>query len=167
METTNQQQEDVRPTRASDVGADQAAIDAVLDANAAQKTGKAKPKPRSRKPRQQVPRGSVYVHATFNNTIITVTDLGGNVLAWSSSGTCGFRGPKKATPYAASVVVRDVIRKLEGSGLREVNVFMRGAGSGRESSVRALHANGLHVGAIKDVTPIPHNGCRPPKPRRT
>ncbi|MBI4433841.1 30S ribosomal protein S11 [Candidatus Uhrbacteria bacterium] len=128
----------------------------------------AKPAVRARvgKPRPQVPRGRAYVSATYNNTIVTVTDPKGDVLAWSSAGSCGFRGPKKATPYAASIVVREVLRKLEGVGLKEVSVFVRGVGSGRESAVRALHANGLHVASIKDVTPIPHNGCRPPKPRR-
>ncbi|MBI2483039.1 30S ribosomal protein S11 [Candidatus Uhrbacteria bacterium] len=128
----------------------------------------AKPAARARagKPRPQVPRGRACVSATYNNTIVTITDPKGDVLAWSSAGSCGFRGPKKATPYAASIVVREVLRKLEGVGLKEVSVFVRGVGSGRESAVRALHANGLHVASIKDVTPIPHNGCRPPKPRR-
>jgi len=116
--------------------------------------------------RPQTPRGNVYVGASYNNTMVTVTDPKGDALAWASSGSCGFRGPKKATPYAASIVVREVLKKLEGVGLREVNVFVRGIGSGREATIRALHANGLQVIGIKDVTPIPHNGCRPPKPRR-
>ncbi|MDO8598534.1 MAG: 30S ribosomal protein S11 [bacterium] len=116
--------------------------------------------------RVQVPRGNMYVHASYNNTIVTMADPKGDVIAWSSAGSCGFRGPKKATPYAASIVIREVLKKLEGVGLREVAVFVRGIGSGREATIRALHANGLHVVGIKDVTPIPHNGCRPPKPRR-
>lgn len=133
----------------------------------AETTTAAKPrKARTAKPRPQTPRGNVYVGASYNNTIVTVTDPKGDVLAWASAGSCGFRGPKKATPYAASIVVREVLKKLEGVGLHEVNVFVRGIGSGREATIRAFHANGLQVIGIKDVTPIPHNGCRPPKPRR-
>ena len=135
-------------------------------------TSDAAPAEKARKPRgpqkvrPQVPRANVYVHASYNNTIVTVTDPKGDALAWSSAGSCGFRGAKKATPYAASIVIREVLKKLEGVGIREVLVFVRGIGSGREATIRALHANGLHVAEIKDVTPIPHNGCRPPKPRR-
>jgi small subunit ribosomal protein S11 len=110
--------------------------------------------------------GKAYVQATYNNTIVTLTDANGNVLAWSSAGHCGFKGPKKATPYAASIIVKDVCDKVKDMGLKEVSVFVRGVGSGREGAVRALHANGLHVNQIKDTTPIPHNGCRAPKPRR-
>ncbi len=124
------------------------------------------PRAKQGKPKRQVPRAHVYVSASYNNTMVTCTDPKGDVLAWSSAGSCGFRGPKKATPYAASVVIRELLRKLDGVGVREVGVFVRGVGSGREASVRALHANGLHIIGIKDVTPIPHNGCRPPKPRR-
>lgn len=119
-----------------------------------------------KKAKRQVPRGNVYVHASFNNTIITIADVKGDVIAWASAGTCGFRGPKKATPYAAGIVVREAVKKLEGTGMREASVFIRGIGSGRESAVRALHVNGIQVIHISDVTPIPHNGCRPPKPRR-
>ncbi|MDO8621715.1 MAG: 30S ribosomal protein S11 [bacterium] len=118
------------------------------------------------KPKRQTPRGNAYVSASYNNTIVTMTDPKGDALAWSSAGSCGFRGPKKATPYAAGIVIRELMKKLEGTGLREVYVFVRGVGSGREAAVRALHAQGLHVSGIKDTTPIPHNGCRPPKPRR-
>ncbi|MDO8462828.1 MAG: 30S ribosomal protein S11 [bacterium] len=139
----------------------------MLDARDAKAPAKkAKVRSRSRKPRQQTPRGNLYVKASFNNTVVTLTDPLGNTIAWSSAGVCGFRGPKKATPYAASIVVRDVVRKIEQIGLKEVNVFVRGIGSGRESAVRALHANGINVLSIADTTPIPHNGCRPPKPRR-
>jgi small subunit ribosomal protein S11 len=115
---------------------------------------------------KNVPAGRAYVQATYNNTIVTLTDATGNVLAWSSAGHCGFKGPKKATPYAASVIVKDVTDKVKDYGLKEVAVFVRGVGSGREGAVRALHANGLQVTNIKDITPIPHNGCRAPKPRR-
>jgi small subunit ribosomal protein S11 len=129
------------------------------------KKKKAAPKRKGKKKRQ-VSRGRVYIQATYNNTIVTMTDEDGNVLAWSTAGSNGFRGPKKATPYAASVVVRQLMEKLDGVGLKEVEVFVKGVGQGRESAVRALNANGLGVISIKDVTPIPHNGCRPPRPRR-
>jgi small subunit ribosomal protein S11 len=129
---------------------------------------KAKPAPRkkTKKSVRQVSHGRVYVQATYNNTIVTLTDMNGNVLAWSSAGKVGFSGPKKSTPYAASMIIKDVCDKVKETGLRDVNVFVKGIGSGRESAVRALNANGINVLTIKDVTPIPHNGCRPPKPRR-
>ncbi len=121
---------------------------------------------RKKKTVRTVPIGRVYVHATYNNTIITITDPHGNVLGWSSSGKMGFTGPKKATPYAASITVKDVCDKLKDVGLREVAVFAKGIGAGREGAIRALNANGLTVTTIKDTTPIPHNGCRPPGARR-
>ncbi|OGL61384.1 30S ribosomal protein S11 [Candidatus Uhrbacteria bacterium RIFCSPLOWO2_12_FULL_46_10] len=121
---------------------------------------------RRRKIIRQVRSGRAYIQATYNNTIVTLTDLQGNVLAWSSAGRTGFRGPKKSTPYAAGVIVKEVVEKVKPYGLSEVSVFVRGVGSGRESAIRAFHANGLQVLAIRDVTPIPHNGCRPPRPRR-
>lgn len=127
---------------------------------------KAKPRSRKKKEIKQVPSGRVYIQATYNNTMITITDPQGNVLAWSSAGAMGFKGPKKSTPYAASVIVRNVVEKVQPHGLKEVKVFVKGIGSGRDASVRALYANGLNVASIKDVTPIPHNGCRPPKVRR-
>lgn len=112
-------------------------------------------------------KGQANIQATYNNTIVTLSDQNGNVLAWSSAGKCGFKGPKKSTPYAATVVVKDAVeRAVRERGLREVNVFVKGVGSGREAAVRALHTNGLTVLLIKDVTPMPHNGCRPPKVRR-
>ena len=110
--------------------------------------------------------GVVFVQATFNNTMVTVTDAAGNVLSWSSSGKMGFRGSRKGTAYAAQVVAQDACRKAMGHGLKEVEVRLRGPGSGRESAVRALQALGLDVTSIRDVTPVPHNGCRPPKARR-
>lgn len=115
---------------------------------------------------RQVPRGNAYIQASYNNTIITITDPNGNVLGWSSAGSAGFKGPKKATPYAASMVVKDLMSRIEGYGLKEVNVYIKGIGGGRESAIRALYSNGLNVTVITDVTPIPHNGCRPPKRRR-
>lgn len=123
-------------------------------------------KPRKKKVKKIVQRGRAYIQATYNNTIITLTDQNGNVLAWSSAGHCGFKGPKKSTPYAASVIVRNAVEKTKDFGLTEVDVFVKGIGSGREGAVRALHANGLQVNSIKDITPIPHNGCRQPRVRR-
>jgi len=108
----------------------------------------------------------VFIQSTYNNTLITLTDIDGNVVAWASAGSVGFKGPKKATPFAASRVVEALIEKVKDLDLREVTVFVRGVGSGRESAIRALANHGLEISSIKDVTPIPHNGCRPPKPRR-
>jgi small subunit ribosomal protein S11 len=113
-----------------------------------------------------IKRGQAHIKASYNNTLITITDQNGNVLCWSSAGICGFKGPKKATPYAAGVIVKNVIEKMKKFGVQEVDIFLKGVGSGRESAVRALHANGINVLTIKDVTPIPHGGCRPKKPRR-
>lgn len=115
---------------------------------------------------KQVSHGRAYVQATFNNTIVTLTDQNGDVLAWASSGGVGFKGPKKATPYAAGQVVKHVVEKVLPYGLKEVNVFVKGIGGGRESAIRALNTNGIQVLSVKDMTPIPHNGCRPPKRRR-
>ncbi|PIP17690.1 MAG: 30S ribosomal protein S11 [Parcubacteria group bacterium CG_4_10_14_0_8_um_filter_35_7] len=121
---------------------------------------------RKKKVEKQITQGRAYIQATYNNTIVTITDQNGNVLAWSSAGKVGFKGPKKSTPFAAGVAVKDLIEKVKGRGLKEVNVFVKGVGSGREAAIRALNANGLTVLLIKDVTPIPHNGCRPSKIRR-
>lgn len=115
---------------------------------------------------KNISKGIVHVVATFNNTIVSVSDERGNVLGWSSAGKMGFRGSRKGTAYAAQVVSQDACRQAMGHGLREVEVRLRGAGSGRESAVRAVQALGIEVTLIKDVTPIPHNGCRPPKARR-
>jgi len=115
---------------------------------------------------RQVSSGRAYIKSTYNNTIVTFTDQNGNVLSWSSAGQCGFKGPKKSTPYAASIIVKDAAEKVKKYGLKEVAVFVKGIGGGREAAVRALNANGLTVAGIKDVTPIPHNGCRPKKSRR-
>jgi small subunit ribosomal protein S11 len=115
---------------------------------------------------RQIPLGRVYIQATYNNTIVTFTDLDGKVLAWSSAGHCGFSGPKKSTPYAAGVIVKDAVEKVKKYGLKEVHVFVKGVGAGRMAAISALHTNGLELLSIKDITPIPHNGCRPPKVRR-
>jgi small subunit ribosomal protein S11 len=108
----------------------------------------------------------VHIQATFNNTIVTISDVSGNVLSWSSCGTKGFKGSRKSTPFAAQMAAEDAAKKAQEHGLRSVEVYVKGPGSGRESALRALQATGLNVTMIKDVTPIPHNGCRPPKRRR-
>ena len=128
------------------------------------KTGKKKAF--KKKEKKSVPVGVVHVQASFNNTIITITDTVGNVLSWSSSGSLGFRGSRKGTPFAAQQASLTAANKAKESGLRTVNVEVSGPGAGRESAVRALSTAGLEVRTIKDVTPIPHNGCRPPKKRR-
>lgn len=115
---------------------------------------------------RQVPHGCAYIQATYNNTIITMTDLNGNTIAWASAGNCGFRGPKKATPYAASVIVKTVAERAAPYGVRDVSVFVKGVGQGRDGSLRALNANGFNVVTIKDMTSVPHNGCRSKRARR-
>lgn len=127
---------------------------------------KVAPKRQKAKAVRQVPHGQAHIHASYNNTMVTITDLNGNTVAWSSAGHMGFKGPKKSTPFAASQVVEDVVKKAANFGVKEVNVFVHGIGSGRDSAVRTIHAAGLNVLSIKDITPTPHNGCRPPKPRR-
>jgi small subunit ribosomal protein S11 len=119
-----------------------------------------------RRERKQVPRGNAYVQSSFNNTIVTITDPDGNVITWSSSGSVGFKGSRKSTPYAAGLAAENAARKAQEHGMRQVDVFIKGPGSGREAAIRSLQAAGLAVNAIVDVTPIPHNGCRPPKKRR-
>lgn len=128
--------------------------------------GEGKAKKSKKRVLRQIAHGRAYVQATYNNTIITLTDLNGNVLSWSSAGQNGFKGPKKATPYAASVIVKNAVEKAQAYGLKNVNAFVKGIGSGREAAVRALNTYGLNVLSIKDITPIPHNGCRARKPRR-
>ncbi|MCC5828687.1 MAG: 30S ribosomal protein S11 [Phycisphaeraceae bacterium] len=121
---------------------------------------------KQRKIRKNVARGIVHVKATFNNTMVTVTDMNGEVLAWASAGTIGFKGSRKSTPFAATRAAEDVADKVKKMGLNEVEVRIRGSGSGRESAVTALQSRGLKITAIEDRTPIPHNGCRPRKRRR-
>jgi small subunit ribosomal protein S11 len=125
-----------------------------------------KPKKKIKKLRRDVSRGKVYIQATFNNTIVTVTDRDGNVLSWASAGTAGFKGTRKSTPYAASVISQQAVEKAKTSGLSEVEVFVKGVGSGRESAIRALETAGVRVLSLKDQTPIPHNGCRAKKIRK-
>jgi small subunit ribosomal protein S11 len=121
---------------------------------------------RKKKVKRSVPAGVAHIQATFNNTIITFTDFNGEVIAWSSSGSKGFKGSRKSTPFAAQVAAEDAARKAMDAGMRSVAILVKGPGSGRESAVRAIAATGMKVNMLKDVTPIPHNGCRAPKRRR-
>jgi small subunit ribosomal protein S11 len=121
---------------------------------------------RKKKEKKNIPSGVAHVQSTFNNTIITITDLEGHVVCWSSCGTMGFKGSRKGTPFAAQVAGEDTARKAKEHGMKKVEVYVKGPGSGREAAIRALQAAGLQISLIKDVTPIPHNGCRPPKRRR-
>ena len=128
--------------------------------------GKPVPAPRRKRDKRIVPRGQAHIKASFNNTIVSLTDPAGNVLAWASAGASGWKGSRKSTPYAAQVTAENAARKAMDQGLKVVEVFVRGPGAGREAAIRALEASGLEVTAITDVTPIPHNGCRAPKRRR-
>lgn len=134
-------------------------------AEAAATEGAAAPR-RKKSGKKSVSAGNVYVQASFNNTIVTITDQMGNVVCWSTAGAKGFRGSRKNTPFAAQVAAEDAARKAVEAGMRTVQVFVSGPGAGRESTLRAIQSAGLRVSFIKDTTPIPHNGCRPPKRRR-
>jgi small subunit ribosomal protein S11 len=123
----------------------------------------------TRRARKSVSSGQAHIHATFNNTIITITDQQGNVITWGSAGTVGFKGSRKSTPYAARMAAQETVKQAVDHGMREIDVFVKGPGPGREAAIRALQGRegvGLKVKSITDVTPIPHNGCRPPKRRR-
>jgi|SRR4051812_8634832 len=135
----------------------------MADKGTAKKRGAAKVKRRERK---SVPKGQAHIQSTFNNTIITLTDPKGNVLSWGSAGASDFKGSRKSTPYAAQVAAEGAARRAMEHGLRQIEVYVKGPGSGREAAIRSLQATGLQVVSITDVTPIPHNGCRPPKRRR-
>lgn len=123
-------------------------------------------KSQKRKEKKNVQLGIAHIQASFNNTIVTITDLNGNVIVWSSAGGAGFKGSRKSTPFAAQRAAESAAKKSMEHGLRQIDVLVKGPGAGRESAIRALQAAGLKINAIKDVTPIPHNGCRPPKRRR-
>ncbi len=123
-------------------------------------------KVRKKRERKNVERGQAHIQATFNNTIVTLTDNDGNAIAWSSAGSLGFKGSRKSTPYAAQMAAEAASKSAMEHGLKSVQVFVKGPGSGREAAIRALQATGLEITSIADVTPIPHNGCRPPKRRR-
>jgi len=128
-------------------------------AKTVRKTGKKKEK-------KNITEGVAHIQSTFNNTIVTITDLSGNVIAWSSSGTEGFKGSRKSTPFAAQMAAESAVKKAKEHGLRNVLVYVKGPGAGRESALRSLQLAGLKISLIRDVTPVPHNGCRPPKRRR-
>jgi small subunit ribosomal protein S11 len=119
-----------------------------------------------KKVKKNVPTGIAHIQSTFNNTIVTITDVKGNVVSWASAGTRGFKGSRKSTPFAAQLAAEDAARQAQDHGMRMVAIFVKGPGSGRESALRAFQSVGLRVTLIRDVTPIPHNGCRPPKRRR-
>jgi small subunit ribosomal protein S11 len=126
---------------------------------AVRKTGKKKEK-------KNITEGVAHIQSTFNNTIVTITDLSGNVISWSSAGLQGFKGSRKSTPFAAQMTAEDAVRKAKEQGMRRVQVYIKGPGAGRESALRSLQLAGLTITMIRDVTPVPHNGCRPPKRRR-
>lgn len=128
-------------------------------AKTVRKTGK-------RKEKKNITEGVAHIQSTFNNTIITITDMTGNVISWSSSGLQGFKGSRKSTPFAAQMAAEDAVRKAKDQGMRRVQVYIKGPGAGRESALRSLQLAGLTITMIRDVTPVPHNGCRPPKRRR-
>lgn len=123
-------------------------------------------KKKGKKVKIKLSKGRAYIQSTYNNTIITITDLNGRVVVWGSAGILGFKGAKRSTPYAATEIAKHVVDKVKDTGLSEIDVFVRGVGGGRESAIRALNTYGLKVISIKDITPIPHNGCRSPKVRR-
>lgn len=160
MADDNQETRAEQPARAADSPA------APASGTATTPTAAAPAAPRRRRTKRSVPEGVAHVHATFNNTIVTITDQQGLVVAWSSAGSVGFKGSRKGTPFAAQMAAEAAARKVAEYGMRAVIVYVKGPGGGRESAVRALQATGLGVISIKDVTPIPHNGCRPPKRRR-
>ena len=127
----------------------------------------ASPRKSSRRVKKNIPTGIVHIQATFNNTIVTVTDPAGNTISWSSAGVKGFKGSRKSTPFAARVAADDALKKAVESGMKSVDVFVKGPGSGRESALRAISAiEDMRITSINDITPVPHNGCRPPKQRR-
>lgn len=132
----------------------------------ATKTAGAKRVTRKRRERKNIERGAAHIRSTFNNTIVTLTDTAGNALSWASAGGLGFRGSRKSTPFAAQMAAETASKAAMEHGLKSVEVYVKGPGAGREAAIRALQAAGLEVSLIKDVTPIPHNGCRPPKRRR-
>ena len=128
--------------------------------------GKTAPRARVKKVKKSVPKGVAHIRATFNNTIVAITDMAGNMISWATSGGMGFRGSRKGTPFAAQVAAETCARKAMENGMRSLEVHVKGPGAGRESAIRSLQASGLSISLIKDVTPVPNNGCRPPKKRR-
>ena len=153
-------------TTTEDVSIKEAGATEVVGESAKAEENQSEAKKKKKKFKRQISKGQAHIRCTYNNTAIAISDLSGGILGWSSSGLLGFKGAKKATPYAATQVVNDVTEKVKKYGIQELEVFVRGVGSGRESSIRALANKGFELTAIKDTTPIPHNGCRPRKPRR-
>ena len=129
-------------------------------------TPSAKGKPQKKKVKKNIATGIAHIQSTFNNTTVTITDVNGNAIAWSSAGSRGFKGSRKSTPFAAQLAAESAARQAQEHGMKKVDVFVKGPGSGRETAIRSLQAAGLEVGSISDVTPVPHNGCRPSKRRR-
>ncbi|MBV8053742.1 MAG: 30S ribosomal protein S11 [Deltaproteobacteria bacterium] len=162
MADENREQKPPRPSGA----ASSSPVAGAGSGSASSTDAAAAPAPRRRRTRRSVPEGIAHIHATFNNTIVAITDPQGAVVAWSSAGSVGFKGSRKGTPFAAQMAAEAAARKVADFGMRTVIAFVKGPGGGRESAVRALQAAGLNVSSIRDVTPIPHNGCRPPKRRR-
>lgn len=119
-----------------------------------------------KKVKRMVPQGQAHIFATFNNTIVTITDMGGNTIAWSSAGASGFKGSRKSTPYAARLAAQSAARVAQESGMQEMDIIVKGPGPGREQAIRSLQASGIRIKSIRDITPVPHNGCRPKKKRR-
>ena len=119
-----------------------------------------------KKVKRMVPQGQAHIFATFNNTIVTITDMGGNTVAWSSAGNAGFKGSRKSTPYAARLAAQNAARTAQESGMQEMDIIVKGPGPGREQAIRSLQASGIQIKSIRDITPVPHNGCRPKKKRR-
>lgn len=155
--------EEIKKIEEALAGEEQQTEEVAADKQAMETSAEAKKK---KKLRRQISKGQAHVQCTYNNTMVTISDLNGAILGWSSSGLLGFKGAKKATPYAATQVVGDVSEKVKKYGIQELEVFVKGVGSGREASIRALANRGYELNSIKDLTPIPHNGCRPRKPRR-
>ena len=155
-----------KPEEKRERGKPEAAAAATAAAPTAGAEGEKAAAPRKRRERRVIPRGTAHVKASFNNTIVSIADPAGNVIAWSSAGAAGWKGSRKSTPYAAQIAGENAARKALDAGMKTLEVFVRGTGAGREAAIRALEATGLAVTAITDVTPIPHNGCRPPKRRR-
>lgn len=155
--------------KSENIAVEKKAEEANVETEVKNEAGEEKPsevKKKKKKIRRQVLKGQAHIQCTYNNTLLTFSDMSGKVLAWASAGSLGFKGAKKATPYAATQIVNAATEKVAKYGLREIEVFVKGVGSGREASIRALVNNDFEIGLIKDITPIPHNGCRPRKPRR-
>lgn len=167
MAEEKEKKEEQKPQTQQPVAAEQAAVAGALEVAPEAGAEAGKPVKRAKaKGLKNVPVGVVHIRASFNNTSVTITDVKGAVISWSSAGRCGFKGSRRSTAYAATMVAQEAARQAVGHGMHEVEIFVQGPGAGRESAIRAIQAAGLNITLIKDVTPMPHNGCRPPKRRR-